>query len=105
MHDRALIELVTAQSYCFAFVRTQRACVCLPPDTELNLMPREGVAAVSPPSPVGSGAALPPNTYSMDIRMPNATIPTNTTSYLCANFHLPDDKKYHMIAKEVSWLQ
>ncbi|KAJ3209241.1 hypothetical protein HDU67_006303 [Dinochytrium kinnereticum] len=48
-------------------------------------------------------ANLPPtpmDTKSIDIRMPNITIPPSETSYLCTHLELPSDKKYHAIKYE-----
>ncbi|KAI8852892.1 PHM/PNGase F domain-containing protein [Chytridium lagenaria] len=36
----------------------------------------------------------------LEIRMPNITIPTQDTSYLCTHFSMPADTKYHVVRVE-----
>jgi hypothetical protein len=69
---------------------------------EINFVPKEGEPVFN--KPPAADAPLPPNTFTMDLVMPNVTIPTAKTSYLCTHFKLPDDKKYHIIAQEVCLL-
>jgi hypothetical protein len=53
------------------------------------------VVAAAPTGP------LPPNTFTMDLLMANATIPTAETSYLCTHFNLNLTSKFHITAYEV----
>ena len=62
----------------------------------INFIPLTGdEVQPSPPGRLEKGAKQ------LDILMPNVTIPAKETSYLCTHVQLPDDKKYHIIARQV----
>lgn len=74
--------------------------VRLLPLSVVNFLPAAGEAVVK--QPPADNTPLPANTYTLDVVMPNATIPSNApTTYLCTHVKLPDDKKYQIIAFEV----
>ncbi|CEL93840.1 unnamed protein product [Vitrella brassicaformis CCMP3155] len=41
-----------------------------------------------------------PGIQTVDIQMPNVTIPSKHTTYMCLPVVLPDDRKYHMVAND-----
>ncbi|KAJ3098910.1 hypothetical protein HDU97_003582 [Phlyctochytrium planicorne] len=43
---------------------------------------------------------MPTDVKTLEVRMPNITIPSRNTSYLCSHFELPKDQKYHAIKTE-----